>query len=205
MVSVSKGCLLWTLVCGLCCADVARAQSDPARIELGVQVASARSGEFEASDTGFGGRVSWRPHPFFGLEAEVNVFPRDFPSGQPFSRGRLEGLFGATAGATLNRIRPFARVRPGLVTVQQAPEPFACILIYPPPLPCTLAAGRTLLALDVGGGLDIITTPRTFVRVDLGDRLLKYPGPAFDADRSIRERLFFVHEFRVATGAGVRF
>jgi hypothetical protein len=202
---VSKHCLLFALVCGLCRADIARAQSESARIELGVQVASALSGEFDTADTGVGGRVSWRPHPFFGLEAELNVFPQDFPSERPFSRGRLEGLFGATAGATFNRIRPFARVRPGFVLVHQAPEPFACILIFPPPLPCTLAAGRTLVAIDVGGGLDIVTTPRTFVRVDLGDRLLKYPGPVFDADRSIRERSFFVHEFRVATGAGLRF
>ena len=202
---MSKWCAVWTLACGLMCADHAQAQSQSGRIELGVQVASAFSGQFDAADTGFGGRVSWHPHPVLGVEAEMNVFPRDFPGERPFSRGRLEGLFGVTAGVTFDRIRPFARVRPGFVTVQQAPEPFACILIFPPPLACTLASGRTLPAIDVGGGVDIITTPRTFVRVDFGDRLLKYPGPVFDADRSIRERAFFVHEFRFATGAGVRF
>ena len=126
---------------------------------------------------GLGGRVSWRPNSFLGLEAELNVFPRDFPSGRPFSRGRFEGLFGATAGATFDRFRPFVRVRPGFVAVQESPEPFACILIFPPPLTCTLASGRTLAAVDLGGGVDIATTARTFVRVDLGDRLVRYPGP----------------------------
>ncbi|HEY5619397.1 MAG TPA: hypothetical protein VIK60_15765 [Vicinamibacterales bacterium] len=196
----------WALVvCGVIHADVARAQSNGGQIEVGVQVASALSGQFDAADTGLGGRVSWRPRRFLGLEAELNVFPTDFPDPRPFSRGRLEGLFGATAGVAFDRIRPFARVRSGFVTVQASPEPFACILIYPPPLTCTLAAGRTLPAVDLGGGVDINTTARTFVRVDIGDRLLRYPAPVFDADRVVRQDPFFVHEFRVATGVGVRF
>src|SRR3970282_1396594 len=109
----------WALVvCGVIHADVARAQSNGGQIEVGVQVASALSGQFDAADTGLGGRVSWRPRRFLGLEAELNVFPTDFPDPRPFSRGRLEGLFGATAGVAFDRIRPFARVRSGFVTVQ---------------------------------------------------------------------------------------
>jgi hypothetical protein len=186
-------------------ASLAGAQTSPGRIELGGQVVSVSSGQFDATDVGLGGRVSWRPNPIVGLEAELNVFPRDFPSGRPFSRARFEGLFGVTAGATFDRFRPFARVRPGFVAVQESPEPFACILIFPPPLTCTLASGRTLVAVDLGGGIDIMTTERTFVRVDLGDRLVRYPGPVFDSDRMIREDPFFSHEFRFAAGAGVRF
>jgi outer membrane protein with beta-barrel domain len=186
-------------------AERADAQSVQGRFELGAQVTSVSSGQFDATDTGFGGRVSWRPGDVLGFEAELNVFPQDFPDDPPFSRGRLEALFGATAGVTFGRIRPFARLRPGFVSVRESPEPFACILIFPPPLPCALASGQTLTAIDLGGGIEITTTARTFVRVDIGDRLLRYPGPVFDANRVIRERPFFVHEFRFAGGAGVRF
>lgn len=198
---------VWAVLsCIACGPDVARAQTAPPRMEVGVQVASARSGEFDATDVGFGGRVSWRPTEILGFEAELNLFPQHFPDGRPFSRRRLEALFGATAGVrAVGPLRPFARLRPGLVSVAESPEPFACILIYPPPLVCTLASGRTLLAVDVGGGVDISTSPRTFVRVDVGDRMLLYPGPVFDADRVIRDRSFFVHEFRFAAGGGVRF
>lgn len=198
--------VVWALtVMCLVNPDVVDAQSVSGPFELGAQIASVSSGQFDAADAGFGGRVSWRPRGILGLEAEVNVFPRDFPDGRPFSRGRLEALFGATAGMTFARIRPFARLRPGFVAVRESPEPFACILIYPPPLTCALASGRTLAAIDLGGGVDVTTTARTFVRVDVGDRLLRYPGPVFDADRMIREHPFFVHEFRFATGVGVRF
>ena len=198
--------LLWvvSVIC-VAHASLAGAQTSSGRIELGAQLVSVSSGQFDSTDVGLGGRVSWRPNSILGLEAELTVFPRDFPGDRPFSRGRFEGLFGATAGVTFHRFRPFARARPGFVVVQESPAPFACILIFPPPLTCTLASGRTLAAVDLGGGIDIATTARTFVRVDLGDRLVRYPGPAFDSDRMIREDSFFAHEFRFAAGAGVRF
>lgn len=176
------------------------------RLEVGVQVASTQSGQFDAGDAGFGGRIAWRPAPPIGVEAELNLYPRGFPDRRPFSRTRVEGLFGVTAGVTVGRIRPFARLRPGFVDVHEAPAPFPCILIFPPPLACALSSGRTLFALDAGGGVEIAVTPRTFVRVDLGDRLVRYPGPVFESDpRRIREDAFFGHDFRLATGAGLRF
>jgi hypothetical protein len=186
------------------CPAAAIAQSGDARLELGVQLASVVSGEFDRSDTGFGGRLSWFPTHLVGVEGEISVYPGDFPDEPAFSRGRLEGLFGVTVGASVNRIRPFARLRPGFVTFREAPAPFACILIFPPPLACALAAGDTLFALDIGGGVEVFTTRRTFLRVDAGDRLLRYPGPVFHDGRP-EEDGFFGHDFRFAVGGGLRF
>jgi len=82
--------------------------------------------------------------------------------------------------------------------------PFPCVLIYPPPLSCALAAGDTLPAVDLGGGVEFATSERTFIRVDAGDRILKYGGPVL-ADRAVSEDGFFSHDFRFAAGAGLRF
>jgi hypothetical protein len=197
------------LLCALATAVLLRAGAAAAqdrRLEAGVQVASAQSGQFDAADAGVGGRIAWRPTSLLGVEAELNLFPGRFPDRRPFSRARVEGLFGVTAGVALGRLRPFGRLRPGFVDVREAPAPFPCILIYPPPLACALAGGRTLFALDAGGGMEVTLTPRTFVRLDLGDRLVRYPGPALEMDpRRIHEGSFFGHDFRLATGAGVRF
>ena len=117
----------------------------------------------------------------------------------------LISLFGATAGPRIGRVRPFGRVRPGFVRYSAADEPIVCIAIFPPPLSCVLAAGRTMLAMDLGGGVDLSITRSAFVRVDVGDRLVRFPGTVIDPDFIRHDRSFFSHEFRFAAGGGVRF
>ena len=162
--------------------------------EVGGQIAVAASDLFDDGDVGVGGRIAWRPG-LMGIEAELNVYPSDFPSsGVAVSRSRIEGLFGATLGPRLGIIRPFARVRPGFVKFQDAPEPIACILIFPAPLSCQLAAGQTLFALDVGGGMEVAIGRATLFRFDIGDRLVRYPAP-----------YAIGHDVRVGIGWAVRF
>jgi hypothetical protein len=185
--------------------DSAGAQSRPARFELGAQVASTSSSQFDETDVGLGARVSWHPAGWIGTEAEINGYPGDFPGQGPFSRGRVEGLFGATVGGRVGSVRPFGKLRPGFVIFRESSEPFACILIFPPPLACTLASGQTLFAVDIGGGVEAYPTPKTFVRVDAGDLLMKYSGPVFDNTGTQRQGAFFSHNFRFAAGAGWRF
>jgi hypothetical protein len=169
--------------------------------DAGGQVAVTHSGEFDATDTGAGGRVAWRPLDVLGVEAEMNVYPASFPSASGFSRHRTEGLFGVTAGPRIGPIRVMARLRPGFL--QYTARPTVCILIFPPPLSCQLG-GRRVFALDLGGGVEVPAGARTFARIDLGDRMLKYPGPALRNGRAVNDP-FFGHDFRLSAGAGVRF
>ena len=185
--------------------DLAVAQLDVGGFELGAQFAGAVSGEFNGTDVGGGVRVAWHPTSMVGAEAELDFYPRDFASAPAFSKSRIEALFGITAGPRIGRLRPFAKLRPGFVTFREAPGPFPCIAIFPPPLACTLGAGATVFALDIGGGVEFLTSGRTFVRVDVGDRLLRYPSPVFDTNFTLRSNPFFSNDFRFAVGGGVRF
>jgi hypothetical protein len=184
---------------------LAAAQTGDTRFELGVQLLAIQSGEFDAGDVGVSGRLAWRPAALLGVEAEVGVYPGDFPERTAFSRGRVEGLFGVTAGPGLGRFRPFVKLRPGFLTFRDAPRPFGCILIFPPPLACTLGTGRTSFAVDLGGGVEIQATPRTFVRLDGGDRLVRYTGPVFDRQGTVRADGFFGHDIRMSIGGGIKF
>jgi hypothetical protein len=177
----------------------------PTRFELGLQIATVRSSEFDAAETGIGARFTWLPVRWIGTEAEIDFYPADFPDRPAFSRARVEGLFGVTAGPAFSRVRPYVRVRPGFLRFEEAPEPLACILIFPPPLACTLAAGATLFALDLGGGVEVPLTSNTFLRIDAGDRAVRHPGPVFDRRRLVRDEAFFSHDLRVAAGGGWRF
>jgi hypothetical protein len=171
--------------------------------EVAAQFVAARSSEFDLTDKGLGVRFTWMPFAMIGADAEVNVFPGDFGGRTPFSRSRTEGLFGITVGPRIGAIRPFAKLRPGFLNFRG--QQVVCILIFPPPLSCQLAAGRTLWAVDVGGGVELFPGGRTTIRVDAGDRILRYPGPTFRPDAVVSDDHFYSHDFRVSAGAGLRF
>ncbi len=173
--------------------------------EASAHFAAAQWSEFDGSDLGFGGRVTWKPSSMIGVDADLTWYPSDFPDGLAFTRSRVEGLFGVTVGPRLNRVRPFAKAAAGFLHVGQTPGAFACIAIFPPPLNCALAGGDTLSAYEIGGGIEVDATPRSFIRADLTDRILKYPGPTFDANFTMREAGFLGHALRFSLGAGFRF
>jgi hypothetical protein len=175
-------------------------------IELALLAALAISGPFDATDVGLGGRAGWRMSPTWTLEGEAAWYPADFPDAPAFSGHRIEALAGAAAGRTFGRLRPFVKMRAGVLRIAEAPRPFACILIFPPPLACALAAGHTAAALDLGGGVEVLIRGNTFTRFDLGDRMVRYPGPVFETQpRRIRDRAFFGHDLKISLSAGVRF
>lgn len=198
----SSGVLKVLLLVLAAAPSVAEAQRGEQKFAAAVHVAVADGSQFEGTDLGIGGRFGWSPLPMLGIEAEFTHYPGDYPDGRAaFSSGRWEGFFGGTVGPRFGRVRPFARIRPGLLSYREASEPFACIAIFPPPLACTLS-GASVFAFDLGGGVEVGLGERTFVRVDAGDRMLRYEGPVFDAERRVRDDSFWSHGFRLAVGAG---
>jgi hypothetical protein len=185
-------------------SNPASAQSNDGQFRVGGQLTAVSSGEFD-SDVGFGALFSWLPTRLLGLDAEVSFYPEDLGERLTVSQNRLEGLFGVTVGPSIGRLRPFAKLRPGFLAFEGAPGPFPCIAIYPPPLSCEIAAGTTVFALDLGGGLEVFPTSGLFLRLDAGDRMLRYPGPVIDGDRQVRDSAYFGHDFRFSIAAGVRF
>jgi hypothetical protein len=175
--------------------------------EAGAHFALARWSEFENSDLGVGGRLTWRPMPVVGIDAELTWYPSEYPDSRAaFSEARFEGLFGVHAGPRVGPVRPFAKFAAGFLRVASPAEGFACITIFPPPLACTLAGGATLPAYEIGGGFMIDSSSTTFIRVDVADRLLKYPGPTFRFGlREVQEKDFIAGELRFTIGGGVRF
>ena len=181
----------------------ARAQS----FEAGAHVASAKWSEFDGTDLGIGGRITWLPTAIVGIDADLTFYPGEFPpdTAVPFSGNRFEGLFGVTVGPRISAVRAFGKVSAGFLQVGETPIAFACVAIFPPPLACTLAGGETMAVYEIGGGVDVSTSSHTFVRVDLSDRMLKYPGPTLRSDFSRQDEGFIGHALRLTVGGGIRF
>jgi len=196
-------------VAPLACIVAASALAQPnedRRLEVGAQLALNDFAELETTDVGFGGRFGFRATSLLTFEGELNLFPSDIPDEVPVTSSRLEGLFGVKIGPRFDRFSVFGKVRPGFVRFGEAPEPIACILIFPPPLSCILAGGQTVFALDLGGGLELYPTDRSLLRFDVSDLVLQYPGPVFNRDReAFTEGGFWGHNLRLAVGAGFRF
>ena len=173
---------------------------------VGFNFASAQWSEFEGTDYGFGAKLSWNATNWVGIDSELIFYPSEYPDRTiPFSDSRFEGLFGATIGPRLGRVRVFGRGAAGFLQVSESPRPFACILIFPPPLACLMAAGQTLPAYDLGGGIELSTSSGTFVRGDVSDRILKYPAPTFRQGLVREDEGFYGHAFRFALSGGFRF
>lgn len=184
----------------------ATARASQANRELAFQLVAPRFGAFETTDVGFGGRLSYLLRPYFALEGELTFFPANLTEEQPFSDRRVEGLFGVKVGPRFEKFGVFGRLRPGFFRFGKAPEPLACILIFPPPLACELSSGRTVWVMDLGGGIELFPHPRTVLRLDLGDSLLRYPGPVLGPDgKAYLDGSFWSHNLRVAVGGGFRF
>ena len=148
---------------------------------------------------------SFAATPLFAIEAELSFYPSDLPEPFPVTSSRFEGLFGVKVGPRYDRLSFFGKARAGFVRFGSAPEPIACIAIFPPPLDCILAEGRTVPALDVGGGIELYPSETTMVRFDVSSLLLRYPGPAFTRDGEAHEDSFWKSNVRLTFSAGVRF
>jgi hypothetical protein len=178
---------------------------DPGVFQGGVQVVAAAVSELDATDVGLSGRLTWFVVPSVGVEAELTTFPSQLPDMAPVTSDRLEGLFGVTVGPWLGPLRAFARIRPGFVRFSEAPAPVACIRIFPPPLRCLIAEGHTGVAFDLGGGVETRVTRRISLRIDVGDRMVRYPGPSLSVDRDRHDEPFYAHDLRFAAGASWTF
>ena len=178
--------------------------ADRPRADVSVELATTRYGVFEETAVGFGARLSYRPLDGLALDGGLVFAPGDLGEFAAFSGSQLEGLFGLRAGRRLGAASLYAALRSGFVSFSAAPEPIACITIFPPPLACVIG-GRTVLAANFGAGGEIPVGPRGLVRLEVGDLLLKYPGPAIANHESVLEESFWRHNLRAAVSVGFRF
>jgi hypothetical protein len=178
--------------------------AETSRADAGILFAFIDYDQFDESDFGLGADFSYRFTDWLAADAQLSYFPSELGEPASFSGSRLMGLIGVRLGHRFGGVGVYGAVRPGFASFSEAREPRACILIYPPPLACTLG-GSTVFALDLGAGLELTPGDRLVIRGEVGDLLLKYPGPGFDKDREVFEDSLWSHNLRVTASVGLRF
>jgi len=195
-------------------AGTAFAQSSP-KFEVGGQVSALRLSDFPATNAGLGGRFSYDLARWIAVESEFSWFPHDDVTvrsnstpelGTSYHRRRAEAFFGPKIGLKTQRFGFFGKVRPGFARLSDQGvecEGDVCALMSLS-LPVSLLARpeyRTEFALDVGGVVEFYPSPRTILRFDIGDTLIKHRSqapPCWDGTCTS-------NNFSSRFGAGVRF
>jgi hypothetical protein len=173
--------------------QVAKAQAESRSSYAGVHLAGWRLGEFGNNEPGVGGRTGRHLNEFVGLEAELTLFPSE----RRFSRRRTELLAGVLLGWRTEHAGYFGKIRPGFVHFARAPDGLVCIQIIPTPSQCLYqTSGKAELALDLGGVVEIYPSPRSTIRFDFSNYLLRI-------DREVAP--LTTQNLRISVGGGWRF
>lgn len=174
------------------------------RFELGLEVPVTKLSQVDGTDAGLGLRLGFDLSRSVALEAALGYSPADL--GDPaFSGSRTQGLVGLKLGRRGGKAGVFATLKGGVTSLSEAPAPFPCVAIYPPPLSCALGGGDTLATVQLGGALEYYPSPRSVLRLEAGDQALRYPGPVIDGEGQVRESDFWDHDLRLSVGFGWRF
>ena len=157
----------------------------------------------EENDFAVGVGFGYRLTHWLATDASFSWAPKDL--GDPaFSGSRTEGALGVRLGPHLDRSGVYVAARPGFVSFAKPDEPTVCILIFPPPLKCTLSNGETVFSLDLNGGVQF-QSDRAVLRLEAGDRVVKYPAPVIAGDGGVHDDSFWSHNFAASVSVGVRF
>lgn len=195
--------------------SVAVGQDHKDKLEAGVHSSSLTifDPDFVGDIThgGVGGRVTYNLSRSFAAEAEVNFFP---PRQQSFSSAGnvIQAQFGVKAGKRFEKFGIFAKLRPGILSVDDVFTVLPGIsLINGFPQFNTKVERTNYFTLDIGGVLEFYPSKRMVVRFDAGDTLIRYPErfdilfgtqtPAVVRTRGPK----FEHNFQFTAGVGFRF
>jgi hypothetical protein len=192
------------------------AQSEPSKVEVGIQFSTVRFGEMRITEPGFGGRFTYNINKHVAVEAEANFFPQEPQEYFEELKGghKTQALFGIKAGTRSRRLGWFLKIRPGLVNFSNFIRHFEpCISnCSNPPPPFNFS--ETDFALDVGGVLEFYTSRRTFIRVDVGDTIVRSnSGEKIELPGSVKSEGYFVinsairstsHNLQLNVGVGFR-
>jgi hypothetical protein len=177
--------------------------ADASRADATLRLGFSDYRAVDSTDVSFGLGLSYRLTSWLATEATLGIAPANI--GDPsFSGSRTEGALGLRLGPHLDRDSVYVAARPGFVKFGEPEEPLACILIFPPPLRCSLAGGESVFAMDLAAGLQL-TNDRGVLRFEVGDRAMKYPSPSIDADGEVHDNSFWSHNLAASVALGFRF
>jgi len=168
----------------------AQSRSETPKVEVGVQYTLLRFRDFDITDSGVGGRVTYNLSDNIGIEGELNVFPQkrsnnltNFPLF--IDSTRTQGLFGVKTGLRSEKAGIFGKFRPGFVRFGESG-------VVP-------GQSFTQFAFDFGGVFELYPSRHVALRFDVGDTIIRF-GSNFTGGNA-----FNSNNLQIGTGVAFRF
>jgi hypothetical protein len=195
----------------VCSAVVAAAQPAASRLEIGPQASFLRLSDFDTTNAGVGGRVSYDLAQWVAVEGAGTFFPNDdvllaqstlAPDLRvTYARKRTAAFFGLKTGLRAHKLGVFAKARPGFTRLTAAGVPAPCVGTLCPLALLLRPEYRTEFALDLGGVLEFYPSARMVARFELGDTMIRHRSTAPPCWQSRCTS----HNLSSLMGAGFRF
>ena len=179
-----------------------RAQTGEHKFEAGVVYTVIGAESPDDVSKGLGARLTYNFNDNFALDAEASLFPRT-ALGNTQTAQNVQGFAGVKAGARSKYAGVFAKARPGVMWIGNSISGFDCssrgsFNVCRPE--------RNHLALDAGVVTEFYPSPRTIVRVDLGDTIVRFRSAGrnvFDGTQVSSSSVS--HNLQASIGFGYRF
>ena len=150
-------------------AQNAQAQSETPKVEIGAHYTLLRFRDFDITDNGVGGRITFNLTDNFGVEGELNYFGQKRSSDSPLTTfplfvdsSRTQGLFGAKTGIRSEKAGIFGKFRPGFVRFGESSSLIGNTQSF------------TQFAMDIGGVFELYPTRPVALRLDVGNTLIRF-------------------------------
>ena len=197
-------CLFLTIITF---TTVSLAQKKTEKVEVGVQVTAVTffDPNFPAHETkpGLGGRVTYNFNDSIAAEAEINFFRQ--VSGIHFAEGNaVQAQFGVKAGKRFEKFGIFAKVRPGVLSVDD---------VFSNQPEGLIAKRRNYFTIDAGAVVEFYPSKRPVLRFEAGDTLIRHPAqfeivsiPPFTPPFPLQlvSPAKYNHNFQFSAGIGFR-
>src|SRR5919202_3706443 len=157
------------LLLGLACAAHAQTQLDEHRFEVGALYTALDFKTFDETINGLGGRLGYNFNEHFALDAEVTFFPEQH-LGNDQSGQKGQAFLGVKAGARSKYVGAFAKLRPGVMFIGEFTTGFDCSRSG---VVTRCRPEHHNFALDAGGVLEFYPSPRSIIRLDAGDTIIR--------------------------------
>ncbi|HJQ34774.1 MAG TPA: outer membrane beta-barrel protein [Pyrinomonadaceae bacterium] len=186
----------------------ARAQTGAApdvgehKTEVGAFYTGVNLEDFGETVNGLGGRFGYNFNRHFALDTELSFFPETHLGNSQVGQ-KMQAFAGVRAGARSRYVGVFAKARPGVMFIGEITSGFNCNSTS---FGQTCRPSHNNFALDAGGVLEFYPSPRTIIRLDAGDTIVRIRSATGSLILgSLTPTTDTTHNFQFSVGFGYRF